>query len=57
MNANSADRLTGNITAVGGITVGVVLLAGSFFGVAGALVGTVVGLVLGILIVRQRNGS
>lgn len=56
MSTNRANALTGDIAAVGACTVGVVLMAGTFFGVAGALLGTVVGLVLGIVIVRgNRN--
>lgn len=39
MNAIKADRWTGNITTVGGCTVGAVLLGGSVAGEVGALIG------------------
>lgn len=56
MKANDADRLTGSITTVGACTAGAALLGGSLAGVAGALIGTIAGLILGILVARgQRN--
>lgn len=51
----NADRLTIDILNVGACTVGAVFLGGAIAGVTGALAGTFVGLLMGILTARGRR--
>lgn len=53
----NADRLTIAVVVVGACAATGALIGGSFAGVAGALVGTGVGLVVGIAIQLQRRIS